>query len=91
MTNVTKTRLGRLEARQRPDTLDIAIVASQVEADSVVEDALNAGRPRPTVIVTGVAGAPDAGPTWLSLGKLIPWVAANGWAIHDINHRKADA
>ena len=72
MRDATKTRLGRLEARHMPDTLDIAVVASQAEADSVVEDALQAGRLRPTVIVSGVSRGPDAGPTWLSWGKLIP-------------------
>ena len=91
MRDATKSRVGRLEARHVPDTLDIAIVATQAEADSVLEDALQAGRTRPTVIVTGVSRGLDAGPTWLSWGKLIPEIAANGWAIHDIKHRRADA
>jgi len=91
MSEATKTRLGKLEARHQPDALDIAIVASQAEADSVLEDALQAGRPRPTVILTGASPGSDAGPTWLSWGKLKPEIAANGWPIHDIKHRRADA
>ena len=58
MSEATKTRLGKLEVRHRPAALDIAVVASPAEADSVVEDALQAGRPRPTVIVTGVSRGP---------------------------------
>ena len=76
MSGATKTRLGKLEARHMPDTLDIAVVATQAEADIVLEGALQAGRPRQTVIVTGVSCGPDAGPTWFSWGKLIPEIAA---------------
>ena len=67
--NTTKTRLGRLEARQ-PVSMSVAVVATRADAHNVVEEAQNAGRPPPTVILTGVSRGPDTGPTWLSWGKV---------------------
>jgi len=54
--SATRTRLGRLEARQ-PETRGVAVVATRVEADSILKEAEAAGSPSPTVIGTGVSRA----------------------------------
>ena len=54
MSAATKTRLGKLEAKQ-PVANSIVIVATRAEADGILKEAEAAGSPSPTVIVTGVS------------------------------------